>query len=75
VVSAILPELSLNIIDRYLVACETTGIKPVIVLNKVDLLDDENREWVSDLMTIYSDIGYQVLEVSSHTNEGMEALT
>ncbi|NHX33269.1 ribosome small subunit-dependent GTPase A, partial [Escherichia coli] len=62
-------------IDRYLVACETTGIKPVIVLNKVDLLDDENREWVSDLMTIYSDIGYQVLEVSSHTNEGMEALT
>ncbi len=26
-------------------------------------------------MTIYRDIGYQVLEVSSHTNEGMEALT
>ncbi|TOM55670.1 ribosome biogenesis GTPase RsgA, partial [Vibrio parahaemolyticus] len=39
------------------------------------LLDTENREWVSDLMTIYRDIGYQVLEVSSHTNEGMEALT
>ena len=75
VVSAILPELSLNIIDRYLVACETTGIQPIIVLNKVDLLDDENREWVSDLMTIYTDIGYQVLEVSSHTGEGMEALT
>lgn len=75
VVSAILPELSLNIIDRYLVACETLGVKPVIVLNKIDLLDEENREWVSELMTIYSDIGYQVLEVSGHTNEGMEALT
>ncbi|ELX8380290.1 small ribosomal subunit biogenesis GTPase RsgA [Providencia vermicola] len=75
VVSAILPELSLNIIDRYLVACETVGIQPIIVLNKIDLLDQENREWVSELMTIYRDIGYQVLEVSSHTNEGMEALT
>ncbi|HBO22263.1 MULTISPECIES: small ribosomal subunit biogenesis GTPase RsgA [unclassified Providencia] len=75
VVSAILPELSLNIIDRYLVACETTGIKAIIVLNKIDLLDEENRGWVSDLMTIYSDIGYQVIEVSSHTNEGMEVLT
>ncbi|MDD9340744.1 MAG: small ribosomal subunit biogenesis GTPase RsgA [Providencia heimbachae] len=75
VVSAILPELSLNIIDRYLVACETIGIQAVIVLNKVDLLDDENREWVSELMTIYSHIGYQVIEVSSHTGEGMEVLT
>ncbi|MCW2257326.1 ribosome biogenesis GTPase [Providencia alcalifaciens] len=75
VVSAILPELSLNIIDRYLVACETLGVKPIIVLNKIDLLDEENREWVSELMTIYSEIGYQVLEVSGQTNEGMEALT
>lgn len=41
IVSAILPELSLNIIDRYLVACETLQIEPIIVLNKIDLLDDE----------------------------------
>ena len=37
IVSAILPELSLNIIDRYLVACETLQIEPIIVLNKIDL--------------------------------------
>lgn len=75
IVSAILPELSLNIIDRYLVACETLGVEPLIVLNKIDLLNDESRARVNDLMNIYRNIGYRVLEVSGHTGEGIDALT
>ena len=48
IVSAILPELSLNIIDRYLVACETLDVEPLLVLNKIDLLDDAGRNlWIS----------------------------
>ncbi|QCR34897.1 small ribosomal subunit biogenesis GTPase RsgA [Nissabacter sp. SGAir0207] len=73
IVSAILPELSLNIIDRYLVACETVGIEPLIVLNKIDLLDEEGRRFVDEAMDIYRRIGYRVLQVSSQTEEGMEA--
>jgi ribosome biogenesis GTPase len=34
-----LPVFNSDIIDRYLVAAEQTGITPVIVLNKTDLLD------------------------------------
>ncbi|RAW92649.1 small ribosomal subunit biogenesis GTPase RsgA [Photorhabdus laumondii] len=75
IVSAILPELSLNIIDRYLVACETLGIDPLIVLNKIDLLDEESRAWVNEIMSTYHNIGYRVLKLSSHTGEGMEELT
>ena len=75
IVSAILPELSLNIIDRYLVACETLGVEPLIVLNKIDLLNDESRALVNDLMNIYRNIGYRVLEVSGHPGEGIDALT
>ncbi|MDR0217715.1 MAG: small ribosomal subunit biogenesis GTPase RsgA [Enterobacteriaceae bacterium] len=74
IVSAILPELSLNIIDRYLVACETLNIEPLVVLNKIDLLDDEGREWVNSVMNIYRHIGYRVLEVSSRTHEGIPEL-
>ncbi|MGL6018489.1 MAG: small ribosomal subunit biogenesis GTPase RsgA [Gibbsiella quercinecans] len=73
IVSAILPELSLNIIDRYLVACETLEIEPLIVLNKIDLLDEQARTKVDGMMAIYRNIGYRVLEVSSRTREGMEA--
>ncbi len=74
IVSAILPELSLNIIDRYLIACETLGIAPLLVLNKTDLLDDEGRRFVDEQMGIYRDIGYPVLMVSSHTRQGLAPL-
>lgn len=74
VVSAILPELSLNIIDRYLVACETLEIEPLLVLNKTDLLDDEGLEFVNEQMDIYRDIGYRVLMVSSYKAEGLQTL-
>lgn len=73
IVSAILPELSLNIIDRYLVACETVEVEPLIVLNKIDLLDDEGRKFTESMMNIYRHINYRVLEVSSQTGEGMAA--
>ena len=44
IVSSVIPALSLNIIDRYLVASEDVGIEPVILLNKVELLNDSERE-------------------------------
>jgi len=74
IVSAILPELSLNIIDRYLVASETLGIEPLLVLNKTDLLDDEARAFVDQQMDIYRRIGYRVLMVSSHAKAGLADL-
>ncbi|MDC9821953.1 small ribosomal subunit biogenesis GTPase RsgA [Pectobacterium polonicum] len=74
IVSAILPELSLNIIDRYLVACETLEIEPLIVLNKIDLLDDKSRRFVDEQMDIYRALKYRVLMVSSHTQQGIPEL-
>ncbi|EPG3110946.1 small ribosomal subunit biogenesis GTPase RsgA [Klebsiella aerogenes] len=74
VVSAILPELSLNIIDRYLVACAAQNIEPLLVLNKIDLLDDDGMAFVNEQMDIYRQIGYPVLMVSSHTQDGLKPL-
>ncbi|MBY7937761.1 small ribosomal subunit biogenesis GTPase RsgA [Vibrio fluvialis] len=74
IVSSVLPELSLNIIDRYLIAAETLSIAPLLVLNKVDLLDEEKRALYQQWLTEYEKIGYQVLYVSKNTGEGIEAL-
>ena len=74
IISAVLPELSLNIIDRYLVACEVTNIEPIIVLNKIDLLSDEQRAEVEKQLAIYTNIGYQVLYVSCQNHQGIAAL-
>ena len=74
IVSAILPELSLNIIDRYLVASETLDVEPLLVLNKTDLLDEAGRAFVDEQMDIYRHIGYRVLMVSSHEKQGLKEL-
>lgn len=74
IVSSVLPELSLNIIDRYLIASETLNIKPLIVLNKIDLLSDSEVEDVKKRLSLYQDIGYPVLLVSRETGIGISDL-
>lgn len=77
IVSSLLPAFNGDIIDRYLVAAEQTGITPVIVLNKTDLLNElskAERDEVEQQLQIYRDIGYQVLYASSKTNAGINEL-
>tara|TARA_R110000772_G_scaffold46506_7_gene106124 strand:- start:1596 stop:2624 length:1029 start_codon:yes stop_codon:yes gene_type:complete len=74
IVSSVIPALSLNIIDRYLVASEDVGIEPVILLNKVELLNDSEREDVEKQLHIYHDIGYRVVYTSCKTQTGISDL-
>ena len=74
IVSSVLPELSLNIIDRYLVAAETLKIAPLLVLNKIDLLDTKQRIQYQQWLEEYQRIGYKVLLVSKQTGEGITEL-
>jgi ribosome biogenesis GTPase len=74
IVSSVLPAFNADIIDRYLVAAEQTGITPVIVLNKIDLLDEISKQSIEAQLQIYRDIGYQVLYASSESNLGIEEL-
>jgi len=74
IVSSVLPAFNADIIDRYLVAAEQTGITPIIVLNKTDLLDGSNTDVIEAQLTIYKNIGYEVLYVSNETQEGIDTL-
>ncbi|MGR6979868.1 small ribosomal subunit biogenesis GTPase RsgA [Testudinibacter sp. P27/CKL/0425] len=74
VVSAVLPHFSSNIIDRYLVICESLGIEPILLLNKIDLCPPEERAEVERLFAIYREIGYQVLMMSAYSGENMAEL-
>lgn len=75
VVSSPLPAFSSQIIDRYLVACEDIAIRPVIVLNKADLLDSANSDYIEARLQVYRDIGYQVAVVSAKQAAGLTQLT
>ncbi|MDP5031513.1 MAG: small ribosomal subunit biogenesis GTPase RsgA [Paraglaciecola sp.] len=75
IVSSVIPSLSLNIIDRYLVASEDVGITPVILLNKVELLSDSERHDVEQQLDIYRKIGYQIVYTSCLTLTGLDELS
>ncbi|HTN31630.1 MAG TPA: small ribosomal subunit biogenesis GTPase RsgA [Pseudomonas sp.] len=74
IVFAPLPHPHANLIDRYLIAAEHAGIRPLLLLNKADLLDEENATFIDGLLSTYRFLKYPLLEVSAHDGAGMAAL-
>jgi ribosome biogenesis GTPase len=66
------PGLKLSLIDRYLVAAEIGGVRPVIVLNKADLVDMALYQWVVGL---YTQLGYEALVTSAADGRGIDRLS
>jgi len=64
IVVAVEPEPFDNLIDRYLVAAETLNIPPVILLNKTDLINDQNKAQIEALVKRYEQLGYLVLRTN-----------
>ena len=73
-VSLLFPEIKLPFLDRILVTCEVYGIRPVIVLNKIDLYGDLYKEEVENFIRIYEGAGYLVILTSCKTGEGLDEL-
>ncbi len=71
VASAGEPGLKPNLIDRFLVSAEKSGIQPVIVINKVDLVHAADLQPVAG---VWSQIGYPVIMTSTVTGEGLDRI-
>lgn len=74
VVTLFFPEIKLPFLDRLLVTCEVYGIPVAIVLNKVDIFRKEFPGQLADFHRVYESAGYQVIETSALTGEGIEEL-
>lgn len=74
IVIAPLPQAYANLVDRYLVATENSGLKPLILLNKADLIEPENDSELLVMLQRYRQIGYDTLQVSCRSGEGISAL-
>ncbi|MCK0164224.1 small ribosomal subunit biogenesis GTPase RsgA [Marinobacter sp. S6332] len=64
------PEPHDNLIDRYLVASEITDIPAVILLNKTDLITDQNRPHIDALLARYAALGYEIVRTSAVQFDG-----
>jgi len=74
VVAAPRPELNEALIDRYLVAATLTGLEPLLLVNKVDLLDTAALAALDRRLQTYRQIGYAVLYASTRSEHGLAAL-
>ena len=62
-------------IDRYLVAAEQIGIPSVIILNKIDLIEEEEHwEAINEILQPYIDLGIKIIPTSSHQEHGLDDL-
>jgi ribosome biogenesis GTPase / thiamine phosphate phosphatase len=75
VFSAVEPDFSTVLLDRFLVLVEFNHIKPLICITKMDLTNDEQTEAVSDYADQYRAAGYEVILTSSETETGIERLS
>ena len=69
------PTTAFAFIDRFLATAEAYNVPATLLLNKIDLLEaEEDREYLEAVRYLYTSIGYEVIEVSARTGEGMDAL-
>jgi ribosome biogenesis GTPase len=59
------PRTSLGFIDRFLVSAESFRIPQILVLNKKDLLDEEELAEVGKIQAVYQSIGVATLTLSA----------
>ncbi len=69
------PVFSEYLLDRYLLAAELLQITPLIVLNKIDLLDADARATVLAQLQPYAHIPYPILLTSVVSHEGLAQLS
>ncbi len=74
IVTSVVPELNEGLVDRYLVAAELSGINAVLVLNKIDILTEEQKKLLTQRISVYQEIGYSVIYTSAKTQHGLDSL-
>ncbi|MBU5616428.1 ribosome small subunit-dependent GTPase A [Psychrobacter sp. TAE2020] len=73
IVFAPLPAAAPTLIDRYLVVCHHAGVKPLLVLNKADLLADNDDANTNELLIQYAALGYESVLTSVDCPENVAA--
>ncbi|MDD4149151.1 MAG: ribosome small subunit-dependent GTPase A [Bacteroidales bacterium] len=68
------PVTTTTFLDRFLVSAEAYSIPTIIVFNKADIYSEDEYPAIAELMSVYNEIGYQVIASSANNKLGIEAL-
>ncbi|MBQ0087864.1 MAG: ribosome small subunit-dependent GTPase A [Prevotellaceae bacterium] len=68
------PETSLVFVDRFLATAEAYRIPVIILINKVDLLDETEKQKAKNIVNLYEKIGYKSIIGSVEEKIGIDKL-
>lgn len=74
VVTVVKPETSTTFIDRFLASAEAYRVPVILVFNKTDLLNEEERRYQEMMINLYETVGYECHAISAETGDGVEKL-
>lgn len=75
VFSAIRPDFSFNLLDKFLVMMQMEHLVPILVISKIDLIDEETLNDLRIKLNYYQHLGYDVYYVNSKQRIGIDVLT
>lgn len=62
IITSVKPRLDTNLLDKLLVIISYNNIEPVICFTKLDLLNDDEKQEIDDLILYYKKVGYIVIK-------------
>jgi len=65
------PSTSLGFLDRFLVTCEAYQIKPLIIINKIDIYSEKDLQIIENIISEYQKIGYSFIKVSAKNKDNI----
>ncbi len=68
------PTTATTFIDRFLATAEAYRVPAVLVINKLDIYTDDEKQYADNLAYLYRYIGYPVHLISVKTTEGLQSL-
>ena len=68
------PETSTTFIDRFLASAEAYRVPVILIFNKTDILDEDERRYLDMMMQLYRTVGYECVALSAETGNGVDAL-
>jgi ribosome biogenesis GTPase len=68
------PPIDLALTDRILVSVESLVLDVILCLNKIDLINDLQKEMIEEIRETYENCGYRIFYTSAVTGQGLQHL-
>jgi ribosome biogenesis GTPase len=75
VFSAIRPDFSFNLLDKFLIIMHKEHLVPILVISKIDLVDEKTLDDLQSKLAYYAGLGYEIYYVNSKQKIGIDVLT